>query len=215
MNYETLEAQRRTETGKGAMRKLRASGLVPAVFYSAKSDAIPLSVSAKALEKLLKDASSEFVQLVIKEDGPSVEKMTLIKEIQRDVIRRFPIHIDFWEVDMGKEVVVEIPIKLIGTPAGVADGGVLEQIRREITVSGRPKDLIDVVEVDVSSMGIGDVIHVNDLSLGDKIRVMGETNFTLATVAAPTVVAEEKEEVVEGEEAEVEEGGEEEESESS
>lgn len=216
MSYVTLDVQRRMETGKSVTRKLRASGFVPAVFYSAKSDPIPLTVKSIDLDKALKNSKGgkELIELNLDDNGQILNKVTLIKEFQREVLSRAPIHVDFWEVDMAKELEVEIKIHLVGTPAGVEMGGVLEQIRREMTVSCRPFDLVEVVEVDVSGMEIGDTLHVMDIALPKGLTAVTDINFTIASLAAPTVAEEavEEAELAEGEEAAEEEGGAEEES---
>jgi len=210
MDYAILEAEKRTDFGKGAARKLRAAGRLPGIFYSSKSEPVPLILNLYDLDKILRSGTSDFIKLSVKGLDQSFEKMTLIKEIQRDILKRTPIHLDFWEIDMDQEVEMELPVKLIGTAAGVKNGGVLEQIRREINVAGRPRDLVDVIEVDISHLEIGDVIHVLDIDLGDKMRVVSDINFTIATVAAPTVgeAGGAGEEIGEGEEEAAEEAAE-------
>jgi large subunit ribosomal protein L25 len=214
MSYATLDAERRMETGKSVTRKLRASGLIPAVFYSAKSDPIPLTIKNIDLEKALKQSKGgkELIELNLNDSGQILNKVTLIKEFQREVLSRAPIHVDFWEVDMAKELEVDVKIHLVGTPAGVEMGGVLEQIRREVTVSCRPSDLVEVAEVDVSGMEIGDTLHVMDIALPKGLTAVSDINFTIATVSAPTVAEEEveEEELEEGEEEVEEEAAEEE-----
>ena len=208
MKFHILEAERRTETGKGAAHRIRSAGWLPAVFYSAKSDPIPLKVNAKSLETALRTGSSEFIRLRVLDGGKATEKMTQIKEIQRDVIKRIPLHIDFWEVAMDQEVEIELPIHLTGTPQGVDDGGVLEQVHRTITVAGRPADLPEVLEVDVTSLKVGDVLHVGGLNLGGKVRVVADDSTPIATVTLPSAVEAAAAETAEGEEGEAE-GGEE------
>jgi large subunit ribosomal protein L25 len=117
---------------------------------------------------------------------------------------------------MEREITVNIPIHLVNTPAGVADGGVLQHILRELTVSCLPDNLIDQIELDISGLGLGDSLHVGDIVLPEGIRTDQESHLTVAVVAAPAAPAKEGEEVgkVEGkEEAQAEgEGTEEEES---
>ncbi len=208
MDYATLEAEKRTETGKGHARKLRSAGHLPAIFYSPKSEPVPLTLKLYDLDKILRAGGSEFIRLRVKGDDDSFEKMTLIKEIQRDILKRTPTHIDFWEIDMDRDIEMELPVRLIGSAAGVKTGGVLEQIRREIMVMGHPHDLPEVIEVDVSKLEIGDVVHVFDIDLGDKVRVISDINFTIATVAASAgaeAETAEGEEEADGEESEDEE----------
>ncbi len=190
MKFQEIEVERRTGTGKGVARKLRVTGNIPAIFYSSHSEPISLTVNVRKFDTALKEGAGEFIKLRINEEGGSTDKLTLIKEIQRDVLKRTPLHVDFWEVRMDQEVTLEIPVHLTGTPIGLADGGMLEQIRREITVAGLPGDLTETVEVDVSKMKLGDVLHILDIDLGDKMRVVSDVNYTIATVAAPTVAGE-------------------------
>ena len=209
MKYTTISADKRIGTGKGVARKLRASGMLPAICYSSKSTPIPLAINAAQFDKALKASKGgrELIQVNVQDAGGVQEKVTLIKEIQRDVVQHFPIHIDFWEVDMEKEMIVDISIRCTGTPVGVEAGGTLEQIRREVTVSCRPDNLVDSIEVDVSELNIGDAIHVMDLKLGKGLSVVADTNFTVATVVAPSKAEEvaEEEELEEGEAEESEE----------
>ena len=104
---------------------------------------------------------------------------------------------------MDKELTVDIPLHLVNTPEGVTEGGVLQQIRRELNVNALPSKLVDFIEVDVSGLDIGDAVHVRDLRLPEGIQSNEEDDITIAVVSAPTVEAEEAaEEEVEEEAAE-------------
>jgi large subunit ribosomal protein L25 len=201
MKQVILDAEPRSSFGKGAARKLRASGSIPAIFYSSKSPSVPLCLKAADLEKVLKDArgGTEIITLNIRQDSGSIKKMTILKEVQRHAVQHTLLHADFWEVDMAKELVVEVPVKLVGKPAGIDLGGVLEQLRREVTISCRPDNLVESLVVDVSSLNIGDTLHVFDIQPGEGIRIVADTNYAVATVAAPMAEKVEKIEEEEGE----------------
>jgi len=120
-----------------------------------------------------------------------------VKEIQIDPLQRTTLHTDFYEVTMDEMVTVEVPIHLVGKPEGTKVGGILEQIRRVIQVQCLPGDIPKDIDVDVSSLMIGDSIHVQDIQV-EKAKILSDTNFTIATVVPPVVEEEKKveEEVV-------------------
>jgi large subunit ribosomal protein L25 len=114
----------------------------------------------------------------------------MVKDIQIDPLQMKMIHTDFYEVTMDVMVTVEVPIHLVGKPEGTKMGGILEQIRRVIQIQSLPGDIPKGIDVDVSSLMIGDSIHVKDIQVG-KFKILVDPNVTVATVVPP-VVEEEK-----------------------
>ncbi len=201
MERRQLEAIPRKQLGKGPCRRLRREGFVPAIFYGHKETPLPLAVRASDLKKLLSraEARASFIDLRIKgENGNEVRKLVLLKEIQRDPVKDIYLHVDLYGVAMDEEIYMEVPIHLVGRPVGVEKGGILEQILREVEVKGLPGDIPPRIDVDVSSLDIGDAVHVEDLRL-EKIKIMADPDQAIATVIAPTVEEEEVEEEAEGE----------------
>lgn len=210
MERPVLRAEIREETGKGKVRRLRAKGLIPAIFYGPKSKTIPLVVDSKELVKTLKTEAGEnvLIDLEIARGAETDRKVVMVKDIQIDPIQMKMIHTDFYEVAMDVMVTVEVPIHLIGKPEGTKMGGILEQVRRVIQVQSLPGDIPKSIDVDVSSLMIGDSIHVRDIQAG-KFKILVDPSMTIATVVPPAleekvaeaVVAEaaEGEEVKEGE----------------
>jgi len=201
MERRQLEAIPRKQLGKGPCRRLRREGFVPAIFYGHKETPLPLAVRASHLKKLLSkaEARASFIDLRIKgENGNEVRKLVLLKEIQRDPVKDIYLHVDLYGVAMDEEIYMEVPIHLVGRPVGVEKGGILEQILREVEVKGLPGDIPPRIDVDVSSLDIGDAVHVEDLRL-EKIKIMADPDQAIATVIAPTVEEEEVEEEAEGE----------------
>ncbi|MBW1850191.1 MAG: 50S ribosomal protein L25 [Deltaproteobacteria bacterium] len=138
--------------------------------------------------------------------GPNSEPIMLAVELLMDPIKDTCIHADFYEISMDKEITVPVPIRLLNTPNGVSEGGILQHVRRELTISCLPDKLMDSLEVDVSALEIGDVLHVRDIELPEGTKSVDEGHLTIAIVAAPTVqVEEEVEELGEGEEEKTEE----------
>jgi len=216
MERPVLTAEIREEGGKERARKIRARGLIPAVFYGPRSKTISLTVDPKALAKVLQTEAGEnvLIDLEIRRGNQSDRKVVMIKDMQIDPLQRTTLHTDFYEVALDEMVTVEVPIHLVGKPEGIKMGGILEQIRREIQIQCLPGDIPKSIDVDVSSLRIGDSIHVQDLRV-EKAKILSETNFTVVTVVPPAVEEKKAEEVVAeaAEEAEVKEEKEEKEEE--
>ena len=135
--------------------------------------------------------------LSIEGNGEPTEKTVMIKELQIDPVKRHYLHVDFFEVAMDEEITIPIPIKLIGEAEGVEIGGVLQQVRREHEIRCLPSQIPDSLEIDVSSLRIGDSIHLKDVHLPPGIKVLEDADLTIATVLAPTIEKEVVEEVAE------------------
>ena len=203
MERPILKAEIREGVGKGAARKLREKGLIPAIFYGAKSKTIPLVVNSKELATTLKTEAGEnvLIDLHIVKDAKTDRKVVMVKDIQIDPLKMKMIHTDFYEVAMDVVVTVEVPIHLVGKPEGTKVGGILEQIRRVIQIQSLPGDIPKSIDVDVSSLKIGDSIHVKDIQAG-KFKILVDPNVTVATVVPPVVEEEKVAEAVVAEAAE-------------
>jgi large subunit ribosomal protein L25 len=206
MERPVLSADIREEVGKEKAKKLRAKGLIPAIFYSPKSQSIPLVIDSKEFLKTLQTEAGEnvLIDLNIRKGEQADRKVVMVKEIQIHPLQGTTLHTDFYEVAMDEMVIVEVPIHLVGKPEGIKMGGILEQIRRAIEIQCLPGDIPKGIDVDVSSLKIGDSIHIQDIQV-EKAKIISDTNFTIATVVPPVVeekkVAEEVVvEAVEGEE---------------
>jgi large subunit ribosomal protein L25 len=185
MANATLAAEPRTEVGKGAARKLRAAGRVPAVIYGHNREPQGLSVNARDLAKLLERISA--ASTVIELDGLGAgTSRTLIREIQRHPLKRNIVHVDFQELVAGEKVHVALPIVFTGTAVGVREqGGLLEEVMRELQVSVDPASIPNHIDVDVSALTIGHPIHVRDLALPAGVTVLDDPDATVVAVAAP------------------------------
>lgn len=184
-----LSAQARDNGGKGIARKLRGEGRVPAVVYGHGRDPLPLSINTRELEKLLDHISAESTVIDLDIDGkPS---RTLIREIQRHPFKRQILHVDFQELVAGEKVSVNIPIVLVGIPAGVRlDGGMLDQTMRELEIEVDPSNIPNHVEVDVTELTIGSSVHVRDLILPEGVEVLDDDDASVCVVSAPRAVVE-------------------------
>ncbi|MBW1705341.1 MAG: 50S ribosomal protein L25 [Deltaproteobacteria bacterium] len=198
MTQPVLAAYLRKTTGKGAARKLRKNNQVPAVFYGPGTESVMLALDYPELEQLLKQAEGEniILDLQVKSEGGTESKRAMLKDLQVDPVKDTYIHADFYEISMDKEITVAVPIQLINIPIGVTNGGVLQHIRRELTITCLPDKLIDAFEIDVSGLDIGDSIHIQEIELPEGIITAEAGHLTVAVMAAPTV-EEEVEEVEE------------------
>jgi len=121
----------------------------------------------------------------------------MIKELQINPVKRHYLHVDFFEVAMDEEITIPIPITLIGEAEGVKIGGVLQQVRRELEIRCLPSQIPDNVEIDVSSLHIGDSVHLGDIQLPPGTKALEDADLTIATVLAPTIEKEVVEKVAE------------------
>jgi large subunit ribosomal protein L25 len=208
-----LKATQRNTVGKSPARALRREGLIPAVLYGPKRETMSLTVSPMDLEKIYKDSGTEQVVLkLVIENGVTQNVTVLVKEVQTSPVTRQYLHIDFLEISLDEEIVVRVPVEVTGKSTGVERGGFLQLVRHELEVSCLPMDMPEKIEVDITDLDIGDAVHVEDITLDDRIRMLSEPGHTVLTVVAPTVeeeeLPEEEEELEEGEEAEEGEEGE-------
>ncbi|MFP3928410.1 MAG: 50S ribosomal protein L25 [Desulfobacteraceae bacterium] len=188
-----LAATERFQTGKEAARKIRSKKQIPAVFYGPKIGTVHLAVSAGDMQSILKKASLEsvIIGLNIATGEGEVRKATaMLKELQVDPIKGDYLHADFYEISMDEEVTVDIPINLVGEPVGVTKGGILQYVRREITVSCLPGKLMDQLDIDVSHLDIGEAVHIEDIPLPEGVSTAQEGHLTVAVVAAPSISEE-------------------------
>jgi large subunit ribosomal protein L25 len=184
MATASLAAAVRTENGKGAARTLRRAGQVPGVIYGHSRQPLSLALNARDLERLLDRISTGSTVIELSMDG-TVAK-TLIREIQRDPIKRSVLHIDFQELVAGEKVSVKCPIIYVGTPEGVRlGGGLLDQIMHDLTVEADPSNIPHHIDVDVSGLGVGKSLHVSDLTAPAGVRFLEDGDATVCIVQAP------------------------------
>jgi large subunit ribosomal protein L25 len=182
MATATLSASPRTGTGKGVARTLRQSGQIPAVIYGHARQSQPLALNAREFDRLLDHVTASTV-IELSLDGKTAR--TLIREIQRHPFKREVLHVDFQELVAGEKVTVEVPIVYVGTPAGVRDGGILDQIKHELTVEADPTLLPEHFEVDVSGLTIGHALYVRDVRVPEGVSIQDDPDSPVALVAAP------------------------------
>ena len=201
MSEYKLAAENRSDAGKGAARRLRASGRVPAVLYGHGSKPEHLSVDARQFGQALRTDAG--VNVLISLEVGRDQHLALAKEIQRHPVKGNLIHVDFIQVRRGEKVHVQVPVHLVGEAPGAREGGILDQDLYQLNVEAEVTAVPEAVEADVSGLGIGDVLRVADLKAPDGAVILDDSEASVVSVVAPTVEAEpEAEEAEEGEVAE-------------
>lgn len=184
MATASLNAEPRSDTGKGVARKLRAAGKVPGVIYGHGREPQALSLNARDFDRLAERVriTSTVIELAL--DGRTAR--TLVRELQRDPIRRTVLHVDFQELVAGEKVTVNVPLRFVGTPEGVkTGGGILEEIVHQLSIECDPSNIPDHIDVDVSALTIGHSMHVSDLTLPEGVEIDEDPETTVAVVSAP------------------------------
>jgi large subunit ribosomal protein L25 len=203
-----MEVTARTEFGKGASRRARRAGLVPAVVYSDKIDPVHVDLPGHEAFLLVKDNVNALVNLSF--DGK--EQLALVKDIQRHPVRRDILHLDLFAVSRDETVEVEVPLVLVGESV---QGTVVNQEHFEILVEAPVIDIPENLEISVEGLDEGDVVYASALQMPEGVTHQLDEEEVLASIVIPEEIpepeeAEEDAEAEEGEEAEAEEGEEEE-----
>ncbi len=185
MEQIKLKASLRQEKGKQAVTKLRKQGLVPAVVYHRGEGAVEISLVDKDISKIIQNAGGEnvLISLSIDKDKKTKDRSVIIKEIQHHPVKRGILHVDFNEISLTEKITVEVEIVGQGEPIGVKqEGGMLDHPLRILKVQCLPTDIPKTIDVDVSGLKLNDSIHVKDLILSDKIKVLNDPDTLLFQV---------------------------------
>lgn len=184
-----FSASKRSTTGKGVARKLRAAGKVPAVIYGHAREAQSLELEHHALQLLLEKHPYQSTVIALDIDGKTSN--TLIREIQRHPFKKQIVHVDFQELVAGEKVTVPVPLQFTGTPEGVRHGGgMLDQVLHELEVSCDPANIPHHIVVDVTPLTIGHSIHAGEIVLPAGVTLETDADATVCVCAAPKVEAE-------------------------
>ena len=189
---QKLQAQIRAGVGRTAVNQIRKQGLVPAVIYGKKQPTLALSLNAREMHNLLVHATSEhfLVDLEIADGAQVTNALALVQEVQHDPIKQTVLHVDFHAVQADEKLHAEIPIATIGEPNGVKNfGGILELNLHSIEVECLPKDLPEIITLDVSGLNVGQAIHIKDIVLPEGVTARASGDITVVRVAAPKVEA--------------------------
>ncbi len=208
VDVTSLAATARPQSGKGPARAARRDGLVPAIIYGNKLDPMAISVERKALERQI-HVPGFFIRLVdVSLDGET--HRVLPRDVQFHPVSDVPLHVDFLRFSADRKITVAVPVHFNNEEEspGLKRGGVLNIVRHEVEVLCTADNIPQIFEIDLTGFDIGDAVHASMVALPEGVTfTITDRDFTIATVAAPTVIAEEAAaEGEEGEEIEGEEG---------
>ena len=179
MSDRSLTAQLRTETKKGAARRIRRQGRIPAVLYG-RRDPVLLSIDAREFSRKFQQISeSTIIQLSAGEATYDV----LVKDFQIDHIIERLEHIDFYEIERGRILRARVMLHFVGNPIGVREGGLQELLVHEVEVESLPRDLPERLDVDIEHLAVGQSLHVSDLVIPDGVRVLNSPDQVIALIA--------------------------------
>lgn len=185
MEQIKLSAITREKTGKQICKKIRRDGYTPGVVYGRKIKPMNLSVPTKIFTEIIKKNPGALVELNLGENGETNTYFAIVKEVKRNSINDELSCIDFYQISLDETLTTSAPVYLVGSAPGVKDGGILEQITREIEIECLPIDIPDKINVDISDLRIGHSIHLKDIQLDQKIKVLTLPDTVLVTMVAP------------------------------
>ena len=195
MNEFTLNAQARTDLGKGASRRLRHAANIPAVVYGGNKPAESVTILAKEIAKLFENEAAYSHVIELNVDG--AKQNVIVKAMQRHPSKQFIMHADFVRVVAGQKLTAVVPVHFVGEEAPVKKGGEISHVVNEIEVTCLPKDLPEFIEVDLSALEIGAIVHLSDLKAPKGVEFVALAHGddkAVANVHAPRVAPEEAEE---------------------
>lgn len=183
-----LTAETRQSIGKENARKVRRTGMIPGILYGPEIEPLPLALKSSDLAGLIRHEGRTNMLLDLDLPNDKKARKVIIRELQRDPVTGAFKHVDLYQVSMKKKLHLSVHVYLTGTPAGVKSaGGILEHVTRDIEIACLPSDIPERVEIDVSSLEIGDSVHVGNLKI-DKVDVLTDSHQTIATLVPPTVI---------------------------
>ncbi|HVN74736.1 MAG TPA: 50S ribosomal protein L25/general stress protein Ctc [Thermoanaerobaculaceae bacterium] len=206
MEELVIEVERRSSAGKGANRKLRRQGLIPAVVYGGGKEAVPVVIDRHTVTELLKQEKGRNTVFLLKMKGTKQERHAMVRDAQIDPVTRQYTHLDFIRVMKGQRLKVEVPIVLEGEAAGVKIGGFLDWVGRSLHVECAAEEIPQSFHVDVSNLELGQHVTAAEVSLPEGVKLLDDPRKMVATVKthgkeAEEVKPEEAAAAAEGEEA--------------
>ncbi|HLK86416.1 MAG TPA: 50S ribosomal protein L25 [Candidatus Binataceae bacterium] len=187
METVELAAEIRETRPKSRVRGLRREGRIPAVLYGPKTKATAIAISGAELRARVSSSARQRL-MRLKSSAPELnDRHVIVKDIQRAPVSGNFVHADFYEVDLTQPLRVEVPLRFVGKAVGIAEGGILQPLVREVEVECLPLEIPEVVEVDVTALNIHDVIHISAMSFAGNVKPIFDTDYAVVTVLPPTV----------------------------
>lgn len=193
---KTLSVQKRDNLGKGPSRRLREEAIVPAVYYAPDGKNILVQVALNPLNKIYEQVGRTNVfNLEIDDNGTKTMHPVFVWDAQYHPVKNTFTHIDFYGVELDKEVKVKVRLRFVGTSKGVKAGGRMEVYREEVTLVAKPQDMPRVVDIDVTNFDIGTNLRASGLQLPEGVRVEYKSDFSILAVMTKDKAKEGEEEL--------------------
>jgi large subunit ribosomal protein L25 len=193
MKSVPLNAFPRSLSRRSGVKKLRASGRIPAVIYGRKAKPQNVEIDAEEMDELIHQSASEnlLVDLAVKDDQRP-KRLALVQEVQHHPLHGDVLHVDFHEVSEDEKVTVMVPVETVGEAAGVkTGGGVLEHVLFKLKVRGLPKNLPEQIIIDVTNLELSRAIHIGEVKVPEGVEIIGDKNIPVVAVAMPRTEEEE------------------------
>jgi len=190
MSEEMIVVSPREATGKGASRELRKIGKIPATVYGLNEAPVSVGVSPKVVARILATDSGMNSLVEIEIEGKGVKNHVIIKDLQRHPVTGRLSHIDFMRVDPTHKVRIHVPIVLKGNAPGVKEGGILDFVHRVIEVECLPAHIPGHIDVDVSTMQIGDSVRLDQIAIDSHLTLIGDAHNIICALHGKAVEEE-------------------------
>jgi large subunit ribosomal protein L25 len=194
MEQLALKAFYRPVGSKGDLKQLRRKGMVPGVVYGRGKEPVTITVNSRDLSRILATpaGTNVLVDLSIEKGKKSFRETVMFKEIQHDIfLPEAYAHVDLMRISMTDKIEIQVPLSFVGEPRGVANGGVVQILMREVAVKCLPSEIPGYIEVDVRSVDIGQNLTVGDIVLPEGLEMIEDEDETIFIVTAPTAMEEE------------------------
>jgi large subunit ribosomal protein L25 len=188
-----MEAEPRTDVGKGANRRLRALGRVPGVLYGGKKETVALALDPKAIIGIIRSHGGVNTIFELGVKGAKGKENVMIREYQLEPVEHQLLHADLVRVAMDKELTLDVAIELTGTAVGVKlSGGMMDFVTRAVEISCLPKDIPETIVADISHLELGQYLRASELKLPPSVKLVSDGNVVIAHCVAPKAEEEEK-----------------------
>lgn len=187
----SLKAAPRARTGSGLLKQMRREGWIPSVIYGRGVESHNLKVDARTFQDLLAHSTSENILINLDIEGEGT-RLAFLKSVQHHPISGQALHVDFLAIDNNTEITAHIPVHFHGEAVGVKAGGIVEQFLHSLDITCLPNDLPEVIDVDITPMNVGDVLHIGDIQYPSGVKPTGASDIVVAHITKPAAAVSEE-----------------------
>jgi len=192
MEKNSLTVKKRERTGKTGVAKVRKDKMIPAVIYGKGIEPVSVEVAPEDLKKALATESYRNTLLEINIENSDIRPpLSILKDVQKDAVSGKTKHLDFQSIDPNTPLKVEVPIEFTGTSQGIKDGGILESLERSFKIKCLPENIPGRIEVDITELGIGDSLHVRDITPAEGVKFLNNPDDTVVMITTPRAAVSE------------------------